>query len=66
MSCLAGIGADRIALRDCITHWRGRMFGIPAELYFDPTGQLVQPPVIEVRDGQIAERDPATLEHAHA
>jgi branched-chain amino acid transport system substrate-binding protein len=50
--CLAGIGADRIALRDCLAHWRGRMFGIPAELYFDRSGQLVQPPVIvEVRDG---------------
>lgn len=51
-SCLAGSGADRIALRDCIAHWHGRVFGIPAELSFDQTGQLVQPPVVvEVRDG---------------
>lgn len=50
--CAAKVGADRIPLRDCIAHWRGRVFGIPADLHFDRTGQLVQPPVfVEVRDG---------------
>jgi branched-chain amino acid transport system substrate-binding protein len=50
--CLGAMGSDRISLRDCIAHWRGRVFGIPADLHFDETGQLVQPPVVvEVRDG---------------
>ncbi len=50
--CLTGAGSDRIPLRDCIRNWRGQVFGIPGALYFDQTGQLVQPPVVvEVRDG---------------
>ena len=53
--CLASaLGAryDRIALRDCIANWRGKLFGISGELHFDKTGQLVQGPVVvEVRGG---------------
>ena len=50
--CLSNVGSDRIPLRDCIAGWRGRLFGVPAELHFDQTGQLVQPPVaVEVRGG---------------
>ncbi len=50
--CLEHVGSDRIPLRDCIANWRGRVFGIPVDLHFDATGQLVQPPVVvAVRDG---------------
>lgn len=43
---------DRMRLRDCIANWRGKLFGMPGELYFDKTGQLVQKPVVvEVRGG---------------
>lgn len=49
--CLMSIaGPDRMLLRDCIANWRGKLFGVPGEVYFDKFGQLVQPPVIvEVR-----------------
>lgn len=49
--CLMSIaGPDRVLLRDCIANWRGRLFGVPDEVYFDKTGQLVQPPlIVEVR-----------------
>lgn len=50
--CLKKTGAERVPLRDCIAGWRGRVFGVPADLHFDRTGQLVQPSVVvEVRDG---------------
>lgn len=50
--CLKQTGAERVPLRDCIAGWRGRVFGVPADLHFDRTGQLVQPSVVvEVRDG---------------
>ena len=50
--CLEAVGTDRMRLRDCLRQWRGRLFGVPAEVYFDATGQLVQPPLaVEIRDG---------------
>lgn len=50
--CLERVGSDRVRLRDCIRQWRGHLFGVAAEAYFDGSGQLVQPPVaVEVRDG---------------
>lgn len=43
---------DRERLRDCIANWRGRLFGLPGELYFDKSGQLVQKPVVvEIHGG---------------
>jgi branched-chain amino acid transport system substrate-binding protein len=51
-SCLAKAGTDRMRLRDCIANWRGQLFGVGGEAYFDNTGQLVQlPVVVEVRGG---------------
>ncbi len=51
--CLQSAGHDRVGVRDCIRRWRGRMFGIAEEAYFDASGQLVQPPVVvEVRGGR--------------
>lgn len=50
--CLQRVGSDRTRLRDCIRQWRGRLFGVADEAYFDASGQLVQPPVVvEVRGG---------------
>lgn len=50
--CLQRVGSDRVRLRDCIRQWRGRLFGVADEAYFDASGQLVQPPVVvEVRGG---------------
>lgn len=50
--CLVSAGPDRARLRDCIANWRGKLFGVRGDLYFDKTGQLVQPPVVvEVRSG---------------
>jgi len=47
---MKNVGPDRTLLRDCIANWRGRLFGIPGEVYFDKTGQLIQPPVlVEIR-----------------
>jgi hypothetical protein len=41
-----------VSLRDCIAGWRGRLFGVPGEAWFDATQQLVQPPLFtEVRGG---------------
>jgi branched-chain amino acid transport system substrate-binding protein len=50
--CLESAGTDRTLLRDCLREWRGRLFGVRGEAYFDATGQLVQPAVtVEVRGG---------------
>ena len=50
--CLARAGSSRARLRDCIASWRGRLFGVRGEVYFDKTGQLIQEPVVvEVRGG---------------
>lgn len=50
--CLERAGKDRTGLRDCIANWRGHLFGLKGEVYFDQSGQLVQPPVVvEVQNG---------------
>lgn len=50
--CLTNAGSDRVRLRDCIAKWKGKLFGVQGEVYFDNTGQLVQPSVVvEVRNG---------------
>lgn len=50
--CLAATETSE-QLRDCIKAWRGRLFGLPDEAYFDDSGQLVQKSVIvEVRGGR--------------
>lgn len=50
--CLMSAGPDRARLRDCIANWKGTLFGVRGELYFDKTGQLIQPSVVvEVRNG---------------
>lgn len=51
--CLERVGVDRVKLRDCIAQWRGRLFGINSDVYFDHTGQLIYTPVVvEVRGGR--------------
>jgi branched-chain amino acid transport system substrate-binding protein len=51
--CLERVGVDRVKLRDCIAQWRGKLFGIDTETYFDHTGQLIYTPVVlEIRDGR--------------
>ena len=50
--CLMSGGPDRARLRDCIANWKGTLFGVKGEVYFDNTGQLIQPSVaVEVRNG---------------
>lgn len=50
--CLQHAGTDRTRLRDCLRQWRGRLFGVNGEAYFDASGQLIQPPVVvEIRGG---------------
>lgn len=50
--CLRSAGRDRLKLRDCIANWRGRPFGVGAEVYFDKSGQLVQPGLaVEISGG---------------
>ena len=48
--CLQVAGTDRTLLRNCLRQWRGRLFGLDGEAYFDASGQLIQPPVVvEIR-----------------
>ncbi|MGP1683672.1 MAG: hypothetical protein ACTS8S_15245, partial [Giesbergeria sp.] len=50
--CLMRAASDRVRLRDCIANWKGKLFGIKGEVYFDDTGQLIQQSVVvEVRNG---------------
>jgi branched-chain amino acid transport system substrate-binding protein len=50
--CMLSAGTERRSLRDCIANWKGRLFGVTGEVYFDKTGQLIQAPVaVEVRGG---------------
>jgi branched-chain amino acid transport system substrate-binding protein len=50
--CLANVGTDKDKLRQCIGAWKGNMFSVPGEAYFDKTGQLIQPSVlVEVGGG---------------
>lgn len=51
--CLRKVDNDRVKLRECIAGWRGHLFGIESEVYFNNAGQLVQPPLaVEVRQGE--------------
>ena len=50
--CLASVGPDKDKLRQCFAGWKGKMFGVPGEAYFDKTGQLIQESVlVEVGGG---------------
>ena len=53
--CLQKAGTDKGKLRECIATWKGKVFGVPTEVHFDETGQLVQESVlVEVKDGVFA------------
>lgn len=50
--CLEKVGTDKEKMRQCIGAWKGRMFSVPGDAYFDKTGQLIQPSVlVEVGNG---------------
>ena len=50
--CLKSSGTDKDKLRQCIGRWKGKIFGVPGEAYFDKTGQLIQQSVlVEVDKG---------------
>jgi len=53
--CLEKAETDKAKLRECLASWKGTVFGVPTEVYFDQTGQLVQESVlVEVKDGTFA------------
>ena len=48
----SSVGTDKEKLRQCFAGWKGKMFGVPGEAYFDKTGQLIQESVlVEVGGG---------------
>ncbi len=50
--CLQRAGSNKRRLRDCIKNWRGKIFGVKEEAFFDDEGQLVYSPVIlTIRNG---------------
>ena len=50
--CLASAGTNKDKLRQCIASWKGQLFAVPGEAYFDKTGQLIQQSVlVEVGKG---------------
>jgi len=50
--CIESVGTVQSRLRDCIAQWRGELFGLNGEVYFDELDQLVQPSVtVEIRNG---------------
>ena len=50
--CLASVGTDKEKVRQCFAGWKGKMFSVPGEAYFDKTGQLIQESVlVEVGGG---------------
>jgi branched-chain amino acid transport system substrate-binding protein len=54
-ACLEKAGTDKAKVRDCFAGWRGKVFGVAGEVYFDQTKQLVQESVlVEVKDGTFA------------
>ncbi len=54
-ACLGKAGTDKAKVRDCFAGWRGKVFGVAGEVYFDQTKQLVQESVlVEVKDGTFA------------
>ena len=53
--CLERAGTDKTKLRECFAAWKGTVFGVPTEVRFDQTGQLLQESVlVEVKDGTFA------------
>lgn len=49
--CLKSVGTDKDKLRSCLSGWKGSIFGLPKEAYFDKTNHLVQQSVlVQVRD----------------
>ena len=50
--CLESAGTENVKLRDCIGAWKGTLFSVPGQAYFDGTGQLIQRSVlVEVSNG---------------
>ncbi|MEP7300719.1 MAG: ABC transporter substrate-binding protein [Caldimonas sp.] len=50
--CLSNVGTDKDKVRQCFAGWKGKMFSVPGEAYFDRTGQLIQQSVlVEVGNG---------------
>jgi len=50
--CIESSGTDKEKLRQCIGRWKGTLFSVPGDAYFDKTGQLVQQSVlVEVGKG---------------
>lgn len=51
--CLKKAGTDKEQLRGCLSGWKGRIFGLPDEAYFDKTNHLVQQSVlVQVNGGE--------------
>lgn len=44
--CLESVGTDKDKLRQCFASWKGKIFGVPGDAYFNKIGQLVQPSVL--------------------
>jgi len=50
--CIESSGTDKEKLRQCFARWKGALFSVPGETYFDKTGQLIQQSVlVEVGNG---------------
>jgi branched-chain amino acid transport system substrate-binding protein len=50
--CLERVGTDKETLRQCFASWKGKLFSVPGDAYFDKTGQLIQQSVlVEVGNG---------------
>lgn len=50
--CLESSGTDKEKLRQCIARWKGTLFSVPGESFFDKSGQLIQQSVlVEVGNG---------------
>lgn len=44
--CLKNSGTDKDKFRNCLTTWKGKIFGLPDDAYFDKTNHLAQQSVI--------------------
>lgn len=44
--CLKSVGTDKEKMRACLSSWKGHIFGLPTEVYFDKTNQLVQQSIL--------------------
>ncbi len=50
--CLEKVGTDKDKMRQCLGAWKGHLFSVPGEAYFDRTGQLIQQSIlVEVGGG---------------